>query len=95
MAFIGLIFRTTIYWQIPVRPVEPAWFGDLIELLIYFTILGLSGLSIIFSIIVAILKNYRTAIGVFLVGIITPLAYYFLYSIACTQLYKQLSSRLF
>jgi len=80
LALLGLLFRATLYWKIPVVSGEPAGLGDIIEMLFYFAVMGVAGLVIAFSVIVALLKNYRGAIRAFLVGVVTPVAYYFLYS---------------
>ncbi len=42
LSVIGLAFRSTLYWLIPVVPGEPAGLGDVIELLIQFLLFGIS-----------------------------------------------------
>jgi len=80
LALLGLLFRATLYWKIPVASGEPAGLGDIIEMLFYFAVLGAAGLVLALSLIVALLKNYRGAFKAFLAGIVTPVAYYFLFS---------------
>lgn len=80
LALAGLVFRSTVYWVIPVAPDEPAGLGEVIELLIYFAILGLAGFTVLLSLAMVLLKNYEYAIKVFMVSVITPVAYYFLHS---------------
>ncbi len=80
VALVGLLFRATLYWKIPVEAGEPAGFGDVIELLLYFLILGASGVVLLLSALVALFKNYKSAFKVFIVGVVTPIAYYLLHS---------------
>ena len=80
LTLLGLLFRATLYWLIPVEPGQPAGFGDVIELLIYLPIISMASLVLLLSVVAAFLKNYGGAIRVFLVGVASPLAYYFLHS---------------
>ncbi len=80
IAMFGFLFRATLYWQIPVASGEPAGFGDVIELLIYLSILGVAGFVLVMSIIVAMFKDYASALKGLFVGVVTPVAYYLLHS---------------
>ena len=77
--FLGLLFRATLYWIIPVAPNEAIGAGDVIELFIYFIILSIAGLVFVLSVVIALLQNFKVALRIFLVSIVAPIAYYFLH----------------
>lgn len=80
LTILGLLFRATIYWLIPVSSEEPAGFGDVIELVIYFAIVGSAGIVLVLSIVVAFYRKYSVALKTSAVGVLAPIAYYFLHS---------------
>ena len=69
----GWLFRATFYWRIPVVPGDPYGLGDILELLIYFALLGSSavalGLAAIF-IVVRSLRQWRSIAILACVGLL-------------------------
>jgi hypothetical protein len=81
LAFAGLAFRATLYWQIPVEAGDAYSFGDILELHIYLILLVSAALVFLCSILLTLLKNYKAAVWIFLVSVITPFCYYLLHPI--------------
>jgi len=81
IALLGLLFRKTLYWQIPVAADNPYGLGDIIDLLFYFAVLGFSGLLILCSFAQAWFKDYKIALSLFLIAIITPTTFYLLHGL--------------
>jgi hypothetical protein len=75
---LAFIFGATFYWSIPVADGEPKGGGDIIEVLLFFLLLGSCLLSILFSVLLAVvpkIRNNSYAIKLFLIGVGTPLIY--------------------
>ncbi len=84
MVLFGLIFRATLYWTLPVEPGEPVGVGDILELVIYFTILALAGLNIILALLTLMVPNWRDvrlAIIALIVSLVMPPLFFMLHSI--------------
>lgn len=81
LVVMGLLFRATLYWSLPVAPGESAGVGDLIELLFYFIILSLSGLVMCLAVVSACLNKHQqwSNLGLFIVGLMMPFVYYLLH----------------
>jgi hypothetical protein len=47
LVFGGLVYRATVYESIPVAPGDPYGLGDVLELLLYFVLLGSSALTLL------------------------------------------------
>ena len=82
LAVLGLLFRATVYWNIPVSASDPYGLSDVIELFWFVALLVLAGITIMFSAVIAFvpqLKNARLAFILFLAAILSPTAYYLIH----------------
>jgi len=82
LAFLGLLYRATVYWKIPVSAGDPYGFGDVIELFWFVAILLLAGVTLMFSAVIAFvpqIRNARLAFMLFLAAILSPTAYYIIH----------------
>lgn len=82
LAVLGLLFRATIYWKIPISPSDPYGLSDVIELFWFVALLVLTGITIMFSAVIAFvqqLKNARLALMLLLAAILSPTAYYLIH----------------
>jgi len=82
LAILGLLFRATVYWKIPISPSDPYGLSDVIELFWLVALLVLAGITIMFSAVIAFvpqLKNARLAFILFLAAILSPTAYYLIH----------------
>jgi len=82
LAFLGLLYRATVYWKIPVSPGDPYGFGDVIELFWFVALLLLAGITLMFSAVIAFvpqLRNPRLAFMLFLAAVLSPTAYYIIH----------------
>ncbi len=80
LAGFGLIFRSTLYWHIPVEPGESAGLGDILELMFYFTLLGFGAFLLVSSAVLLILKKNRPGLRAAGLGFLAPLIYHILHS---------------
>lgn len=77
LSVLALIYRATFYWQIPVVPGEPYGLGDIIQLLLFASILLLFLLTLMTSLICLLFwpkgkqKIYwlKIAIGIFTLAV--------------------------
>jgi len=86
LAIFGLIFRATFYWNLPVNDADSI--GDELDLLIYFSIFVLTGLSMLLGILMLMVpawRNIRFAIILLIVSLIVP-PFYFMFHSIITQL---------
>ncbi len=84
LVLFGLIFRATLYWTLPVAPGEPYGIADILELIIYFTILGMASLNVIVGLILLLVPNWRDirlAVIALIVSLIMPPLYFMLHSL--------------
>ena len=84
LVLFGLIFRATLYWTLPISPGEPFGLADILELFIYFTILGMAGLLILFALLMLTVpawRNIRLAIIALIVSLIMPPLYFMLHAV--------------
>jgi len=82
LAVLGLLFRATVYWNIPISPSDPYGLSDVIELFWFVALLVLAGITIMFSAVIAFvpqLKNARLALILFLAAVLSPTAYYLIH----------------
>jgi len=82
LAVLGLLFRATVYWKIPVSPSEPYGLSDVIELFWFVALLVLAGITIMFSAVIAFvpqLKNTRLAFILFFAAVLSPTVYYLIH----------------
>ena len=78
---LAFIFRATFYWSFPVVDGEPIGMGDVIELLLFYLLLGSCFLSISYAILIVIiprLRNLSYSFHLLLIGILVPFAFWFL-----------------
>ena len=83
LAIIGLLFRATLYWKLPVAPGMPIGSGDIIELVLFYGILLLALLAMVLSLLLMVIpqwRDLRTAIVVLIISLITPPCYYILHA---------------
>lgn len=83
LVVFGLLFRSTLYWAIPVAPGEPAGGGEIIEAVIFFGILGLGVLSMVMGVLLLVLpprENIYLSVKILIVSVISLPAYYILHS---------------
>jgi len=84
LVLFGLIFRATFYWTLPVSPGEPYGIADVLELIIYFTILGMAGLNILLGLLMLMVtawRDIRLAVIALIVSLIMPPLYFMLHSL--------------
>ena len=82
LAVLGLLYRATVYWKIPVSPGDPYGLGDVIELFWFVALLVLAGITLMFSAVIAFvpqLRNARLAFMLFLAAVLSPTAYYLIH----------------
>lgn len=76
----GLIYRSTLYHHLPVARGEPYGVGDVLDLLIYFALLGTSALTLGTALVLAAVPRWRSRaaiIALILAGLL-PLPIYVL-----------------
>src|SRR5688500_9246518 len=69
----GLVFRATLYARLPVAPGEPYGIGDVIELLLYYAVLGGSAIAVCMAAVVAVvpaLRHWRSVAWLAGVGVL-------------------------
>ncbi len=84
LVLFGLIFRATFYWILPVAPGEPVGIADVLELFIYFTILGMAGLNILLGLLMLVIpawRDVRLAIISLIVSVVMPPLYFILHAL--------------
>ncbi len=80
LSVIGLVFRSTLYWLIPVVTGESAGLGDVIELLILYSLFGISILLIVSGLILAFFNEVKPAFIAIAVGLLSPFLYCVIHS---------------
>ncbi|PSL10979.1 hypothetical protein CLV44_12460 [Marinobacterium halophilum] len=80
LTIIGLVFRSTLYWLIPVMPDEPFGLADIIELLIFYSLFGSGVFLIISSLVLAVFRKAKPAMKAFSIGLLSPLLYYVIHA---------------
>ncbi len=84
IAIIGLLYRSTVYWLIPVAPGEPYGFGDVLDFGFAVILIFSVGLTVIISLLLMVLwkrKNKKTALNIWVVSVVATVVYYLLYPI--------------
>jgi len=84
LVFAGLIFRATLYWTLPINPEDAYGVADVLELVIFFTILAMSGVNIIIGLLMLMVPSWRDvrlAIIALIVSLIMPPVFFMLHSI--------------
>ena len=82
LAVLGLLYRATVYWKIPMLPSDPYGLGDIIDLFWFIALLVLAGITLMFSAVIAFvpqLRNSRLAFVLFLAAVLSPTAYYLIH----------------
>lgn len=82
LAVVGLLYRATLYWKMPLLPGDPYGISDVIEVFWFMALLVLAGLTLMFSAAIAFvpqLRNARLAFVLFLAAILAPVGYYFIH----------------
>jgi hypothetical protein len=84
----GLLFRGTLYHRLPVAPGEPYGLGDIIELLIYFTLIGTSLCTLLAALVCCARPVWRDRVGVavLLGAALLPLPAYYVLHASVTRL---------
>lgn len=80
LTIIGLAFRSTLYWLIPVMPDEPVGLGDIIELIILYALFGIGIFLIVASALLVMFKKINPALKAASIGLLSPLFYYIIHS---------------
>lgn len=76
----GLLFRGTLYHRLPVAAGDPYGLGDIIELLIYFVLIGTSLCTLLLALVVIARPAWRDrlCITILLGAALLPLPVYYL-----------------
>jgi uncharacterized membrane protein YhaH (DUF805 family) len=56
---LGLIYRSTLYWNIPVEPGEPYGYGDVLDGLFGLMVLALFGVTTVLAVVGLIVPRFR------------------------------------
>ena len=81
----GLVYRATVYESIPVAPGDPYGLGDVLELLLYFILIGSSALTLLTALVLSVvpsLRNWRTVAALIGAGLLALPAYFLLHTYA-------------
>ncbi len=84
ITFIGLVFRSTLYWSFSVAQGEPYGSGDIIEMLLALLLILSSFLGLIYTLILLLVPKYRhyfRALKLAVICISSPICYYFLHAL--------------
>lgn len=84
LVIFGLIFRATLYWTLAVTPGEAYGIADVLELVIYFTILGMAGLNIILGLLMFMAPAWRDIrLGTIslIISLVMPPLYFMLHTL--------------
>ena len=84
LVLAGLVFRATFYWTLPVNPGDAYGVADVLELVIYFTILVMAGSNIILGLLLLMIptwRDVRLAIISLIVSVLIPPLYFMLHSL--------------
>jgi hypothetical protein len=84
LAFAGLLFRSTVYWAIPVQPGDAYGFGDVLDLLLYFAVTGMALVATALGLLLVVatsLGNRRLGLWLAAVGLGCIVAYQPLHSL--------------
>jgi hypothetical protein len=70
LALFGLIFRSTLYWKIPVEPGDPYGFGDVLEYLVWIALLVAALFSGAWGVMLTIVKGLgHRVLGMWLIAV--------------------------
>ncbi len=61
---LGIIFRQTLYWKLPVAPGDAYGIADILEVIFFFLILLACGIDFIFGLVLIFKKSTATEIGI-------------------------------
>jgi len=81
----GLLYRATVYESIPVAPGDPYGLGDVLELLLYFILIGSSALTLLTALVLSVvpsLRNWRAVAALIGAGLLALPVYFLLHSYA-------------
>lgn len=81
----GLLYRATVYESIPVSPGDPYGLGDILELLLYFILIGSSALTLLTALVLSVvpsLRNWRAVAALLGAGLLALPAYFLLHTYA-------------
>ena len=79
---LALLFRSTLYWSIPVADGEPIGGGDILEGILFIILLASCLLSISFAIFISIIPKIRNnsySIRLLIIAIVVPLVFWFIH----------------
>ena len=82
LVVLGLCFRGTLYWRLPVTPGDPYGIADILELGLGFLLIGLSFTSALLGTLLLIFRHWglsRLGLFLVLVGVVSPTAYFLLH----------------
>lgn len=85
LVFGGLLYRATVYESIPVAPGDPYGLGDVLELLLYFVLLGSSALTLLTALLLSVvpsLRNWRAVAALIGAGLLALPVYFLLHTYA-------------
>lgn len=79
LATVGLSFRGTLYWMLPVLPGEPYGLGDVMELSFFFLLLGTALLVLLSGVALLLFKELGLASRAVGMAVTVPLVYFLLH----------------
>ena len=83
LAMLGLLYRATYYWEIPVHPGDPYGFGDILDGLFGLAVLGFGGAALFVATIQLVfprVRDFRTACRCAAVVALAWISYFVLHS---------------
>lgn len=84
LAILGVVYRATYYWKIPVAPGEPYGVGDVIDFFFAVLVLMAAGTCLALGFVLLVfprLQGRRQAVRAILVGVGSVVGYYVLHGI--------------
>ena len=78
----AFLFRSTLYWSMPVADGEPKGGGDVIEIFIFLLLLGFSLLGLFYAFLLAAIpkiRNFNYASKLAAAAFVTPVLFWFIH----------------
>jgi len=83
LPIFALLYRSTLYWKIPVAPGDPYGLGDIIDAGFGLLVVAGSGLALIGAVVTLVVPRYRSARNAVIlaaVGVVATVGYFWLHA---------------